>query len=345
MSCAFAGGGFGANSLKGTKKKKTKKRGLESLTMPSKKPEEKEKEPQLDKWGLPAPTTEDIFPLMPPGTDLRPATKDDYSLSEMKEFLKNHIAMQLDHFFDENGVEKRQSSSQAPPMKLVLLHESPPVFVIENFFTPEQCLQVDEVAMPTDNKKENSSPQHAVQVNSATFSPLAQSKRTSTSWFCHYAQVPVLLTKASHVLSIPLEHMEEPQIVRYKTGQEFSWHCDEVPSPQLSNGGQRLATLLVYLNTVETGGGTEFRDLRDAAGNPLSVQPRQGSALLFFPAYRDGKPDERTLHKGEIAETEKRIVQMWIHERNYRAVLPPGNSQQDAIEAVEQTSRALGYSE
>jgi hypothetical protein len=36
---------------------------------------------------------------------------------------------------------------------------------------------------------------------------------------------------------------------------------------------------------------------------------------------------------------------MWIHERNYRAFLPPGNSQQDTIEAVEQTSRALGYSE
>jgi prolyl 4-hydroxylase len=64
------------------------------------------------------------------------------------------------------------------------------------------------------------------------------------------AQVPVLLAKPGHVLSIPSEHMEEPQIGCYETGVVFSCHYDEVPRPQLSNGGQRLATLLVYLSTV-----------------------------------------------------------------------------------------------
>ena len=139
--------------------------------------------------------------------------------------------------------------------------------------------------------------------------------------------------------------MEEPQIVRYKTGQEFSFHYDEVPPPQLDNGGQRLATLLVYLNSVSVGGGTIFRDLKGMDGNPLCMQPRQGSALLFFPAFADGRPDDRTLHKGEVAQDEKRIIQMWIHESAYQPVVPVGNSQEAAASVVEQVSRDLGYIE
>ena len=184
-----------------------------------------------------------------------------------------------------------------------------------------------------------------VQVQSATFSALAQSKRTSTSWFCYYSQVPVLLAKAQKVLGIPtLEQMEEPQIVRYKTGQEFSWHYDEVPSNQLKNGGQRLATLLVYLNDVGTGGGTVFRDLCDGkTGEMLTMKPKRGSALLFFPAFKDGSPDDRTLHKGEIAGDEKWIIQMWTHERSYVAQIPEGNFQRSAKDAVDEVCKSLGY--
>ena len=92
--------------------------------------------------------------------------------------------------------------------------------------------------------------------------------------------------------------MEEPQIVRYRKGQEFSFHYDEVPSRALENGGQRVATLLVYLSDInpKCGGGTEFRDLKTVDSQSLVMQPKQGSALLFFPAYKDGRPDDRTLH-------------------------------------------------
>jgi prolyl 4-hydroxylase len=228
-----------------------------------------------------------------------------------------------------------------------MLHQSPPVIAIDHFLTPDECLNVEHVAMPPSSTPKHTEGEYhneAVRVNSATFSPLAQSKRTSTSWFCYYSQVPTLLAKAHHVLGILFPQMEEPQIVRYKTGEEFSWHYDEVPTQQLGNGGQRLATLLVYLNTVERGGGTVFRDLRTPDGSLLTMQPVQGSALMFFPAYADGRPDDRTLHKGEMAADEKRIVQMWIHERPYTAAVPMGNSQEAAIEAIVRASRDLCYS-
>jgi prolyl 4-hydroxylase len=100
----------------------------------------------------------------------------------------------------------------------------------------------------------------------------------------------------------------------------------------------------VYLNTVESSGGTQFRDLTGPDGAHLTVRPRQGSALLFFPADASGAPDDRTLHRGEpLAEREEKwIVQMWIHQHPYRASVPPNNKQEDAMGSIEATARQLG---
>jgi prolyl 4-hydroxylase len=329
---AFAGGGFGSSNAKTTGRKPNKRKRAGGLPELERSPvtEKKEEEPLLDKWGFPPPTEEDLFPHMPPGTELISAPQGPTSLEEIKAALKDHMTLNLENF-DSNRVEKSSIPGNAP-MKLNLLHKSPPVLSIENYFTKEECEECKKVTM-----------KDSFQVESATFSPLATSKRTSTSWFCHYAQMPTLLAKTNFRLGIPLKQMEEPQIVRYRTGEEFSWHYDEVPPTQLDNGGQRLATLLVYLNTVRRGGGTIFRDLVDAEGNPLTVKPIQGSALLFFPAFGDGQPDDRTLHKGEVAHDEKWITQMWIHERPYSPVVPPGNTHEAALSAVLQVSKKLGY--
>ena len=366
---ALAGGGFGAQKRQSSSKSQTKpasnntkpKNGR-SAALRSFRPKENNinDQIQLDKWGLPPPTVEDIFPPMSADTELVPVeSQKEYSLAEIQQALKNHIPLpNLKLRFDENGDENMTvpndpRDKQREPMKLHLLHQCPPVLAIDHFFTLEECQETQQIAaMPivgslqtTTTKNSKKAP---LEVESKTFSALAQSKRTSTSWFCYYESVPTLLAKTRAVLGTALEQMEEPQIVRYRPGQEFSWHYDEVPSPQLSNGGQRLATLLVYLNTVPEGGGggTVFRDLRDSNGRPLTVQPVQGRALLFFPAFADGRPDDRTLHQGEQivgTNVEKRIIQMWIHERAYRAAVPPRNRQEDAFAAVDQASQRLGY--
>jgi prolyl 4-hydroxylase len=248
---AAVGGGFGAGSGlskkgdgKKAKGKKTKRGSILSEVVkvnPPAKSSSSSSEAPLDKWGLPIPTTDDIFPPMPPGTELVPVKlgEESTSLSDIMDVLKDHIELsKLSVRFDELGTERevKTASSGRPPMKLGLLHRSPPVLAIENFFTPNECEEVKRVALAVDDKG-------PVQVQSATFSALAQSKRTSTSWFCYYSQVPTLLVKAQHVLGLVMGHMEEPQIVRYKVGEEFSWHYDEVPRNQLKNGGQRIATL------------------------------------------------------------------------------------------------------
>lgn len=344
---AAGGGGFGSPKIQsGSKNKKEKKkdrtprRRSDGVDLVEKPADDTENAPLLDKWGLPPPTVEDIFPRLPANTELNPATKSNHTLTEIQRCLRDCLDLQLHKSFDEQGTEilsPLQQQLKQIPMQLNLMHESPPVLRIDHFLSPDECQQIQNLALSSNE---------CVMVESKTF-PGALSQRTSTSWFAPYSAVPTFLAKTHHRLHIPLQHMEEPQIVRYRPGQLFSWHYDEVTPQALSNGGQRLMTLLVYLNTLETSGGTVFRDLRDSQQQkPLSMQPQQGSALIFFPAFRDGRPDDRTLHQGQavVEGMEKWIVQMWIHENEYHAALPRGNLQASAVVPVQQAGRDCGYS-
>ena len=336
---AFAGGGFGSKTTSTSKKsnKKKNKRILNDISTLTKEKSSKDNEPQLDRFGLPIRTAENFFPDLPSDTEVIGMDGSQSKLDNIEESMYNHIPLNLE-LFDEMGLEKRKPSNGDKQWKLKLIHKSPPVLVIENFFTEEEC---EEYIALTSAKSEGEGP---LEVNSATFSALAQSKRTSTTWFCHFSQVPTLLAKAKRLFKdLALNQCEEPQVVRYRTGEEFSWHYDEVPGPQLSNGGQRIATLLVYLNTLKRGGGTIFRDLKDSSGKDLTMRPKRGSALLFFPALADGTPDDRTLHKGEVAVDEKMIAQMWIHERDYTPVVPEGNNHEAATDLIRLKQEELDY--
>jgi prolyl 4-hydroxylase len=103
---------------------------------------------------------------------------------------------------------------------------------------------------------------------------------------------------------------ELPQVARYTPGQHFLAHEDAFPpSAALQRGFQRRATLLVYLNDVQEGGKTRFEHL-----GPLEVAPKKGRAAVFFPAFRGGRPDARTLHTATDAAEghEKWVFQLWL---------------------------------
>lgn len=80
-----------------------------------------------------------------------------------------------------------------------------------------------------------------------------------------------------------------------------------------ANGGQRVVTVLVYLNDVPQGGATQFPALN------FQVQPRRGTALVFFPATVDGLLDRNALHAAlpAVEPYSKYVSQVWIRQSNY----------------------------
>jgi len=140
-------------------------------------------------------------------------------------------------------------------------------------------------------------------------------RRTSSDVRCDYDEVYDLQTRFADVLGMPLSHLEPLKVSRYEPGQRFGFHhdciaegvvdgCDYCPTPQCN----RVATLLVYLRDAAEGGATHFPNLEP----PLSIQPRRGLGLIFFPASaRNGERDARIGHEGQPAVDEKWVAQQW----------------------------------
>lgn len=124
--------------------------------------------------------------------------------------------------------------------------------------------------------------------------------RISTTWYVRYgcdAVAPPLSGLSNLLPKINVEQVEEVQLVRYAgSGQGFGWHEDALEKDVATskNGGQRIATLLVYLNECD-GGRTLFRDLVGDENARLGVEPKQGRALLFFHLLRAARRWETPL--------------------------------------------------
>jgi prolyl 4-hydroxylase len=116
---------------------------------------------------------------------------------------------------------------------------------------------------------------------------------------------------------IPADCHEPPQIARYQAGQFYLAHFDAFDVTTASGnecvatGGQRIGTVLVYLNSVPQGGATYFPRLE------LRSQPVQGTALIFFPCSLEADLDPLTLHAAETAQDEKWVCQIWIRQKPY----------------------------
>jgi hypothetical protein len=163
---------------------------------------------KLDKWGLPPPTIEDIFPIVSKeSTDITPINGTTvYSTNDIQTYLQDFYPNQMNwkyvslHSKDENGdpqslKDSSMSAVNNTAMKLQLLHVAPPVIQIDHFLTERECYDVQRIV--TDCTNDN-----VVCVASKTISSHALSKRTSTSWFCSYTCIPTVLAKLRHVLGI-----------------------------------------------------------------------------------------------------------------------------------------------
>ncbi len=143
--------------------------------------------------------------------------------------------------------------------------------------------------------------------------------RTSEGMFFLPGEFPVCArfeARIAALLGWPLENGEGLQILRYGPGAEYKPHYDyfdpaEPGTPTiLKRGGQRVASLVCYLNTPEQGGATVFPE----AG--LDVAPIRGNAVFF--SYDRASPSTRTLHGGApVGAGEKWVATKWMRERRF----------------------------
>jgi len=129
--------------------------------------------------------------------------------------------------------------------------------------------------------------------------------------------VMLLRERIAASVGLPTTSLEVTSILRYKVGEEFTPHFDFFDSDtvgysrEVAERGQRIATVLVYLNEDFEGGETEFPKIN------LSHRGRKGDALLFWNVDASGRPDPATFHAGRPpTRGEKWVVSQWLRDRS-----------------------------
>jgi len=124
--------------------------------------------------------------------------------------------------------------------------------------------------------------------------------------------------RIADLVQFPEENGEPIQILHYEPGGEYKPHFDYFDPKQpgnaqvLKQGGQRIATLVMYLSDVEAGGSTVFPEVG------IDVLPRRGNAVYFAYCTENGTLDPRSLHGGSpVGAGEKWIATKWIRQGRY----------------------------
>jgi prolyl 4-hydroxylase len=191
------------------------------------------------------------------------------------------------------------------------LHE-PVICVFGNLLGDAECEALIDAARPRLLRSRT--------IDTQTGNEALNRHRTSHGMFFSRAENPIVQrieARAARLLRWPSRHFEGLQILRYGQGGEYRPHYDYFDPQEpgtaslLSRGGQRVATLVMYLHEPAGGGATVFPQVG------LRVVPRRGSAVFF--SYADAHPASLTLHGGEpVTDGEKWIATLWLRERPFR---------------------------
>jgi len=189
---------------------------------------------------------------------------------------------------------------------VVVAIQHPRIVVFRDLLSDAECEALIKQASPRLSRSET--------VVNRTGASEVNAARTSQGMFFARGEgelVTVIEARIGALLNWPVERGEGLQVLRYGVGAEYRPHFDYFDPAQpgsqaiLKRGGQRVGTVLMYLNTPAAGGATTFPD----AG--IEVQALRGSAVFF--SYGQPSARTRTLHGGApVLSGEKWVATKWL---------------------------------
>lgn len=197
-------------------------------------------------------------------------------------------------------------------VNVLLTMAQPRIVVFSNLLSAEECDALIAAAAPRMAR--------SLTVATKTGGEEVNDDRTSDGMFFQRGESPLIQCieeRIARLLQWPIENGEGLQVLHYRPGAEYKPHYDyfdpaEPGTPTIiQRGGQRVGTLVMYLNTPEKGGGTTFPDVH------VEVAPQRGNAVFF--SYERPHPSTRTLHGGApVIAGEKWIATKWLREREFK---------------------------
>jgi prolyl 4-hydroxylase len=207
------------------------------------------------------------------------------------------------------GVDAAESAHE---VEVLVSMRSPRVVVFGGLLSEAECDALVALAKPRLQRSET--------VDTDTGGSEVNAARTSDGMFFERGETALIdriEKRIAALLRWPVENGEGLQILHYRAGAEYRPHHDYFDPAQpgtatiLQRGGQRVATVVMYLSTPERGGATVFPDVG------LDVAPVKGNAVFF--SYDRPHAVTRTLHGGApVISGEKWVATKWLREREFR---------------------------
>ncbi|WP_077034454.1 2OG-Fe(II) oxygenase [Pelomonas sp. KK5] len=193
-------------------------------------------------------------------------------------------------------------------VRILMTLKHPRVVVLGGLLSDEECDQLVALSRTRLARSET--------VATGTDGSEVNAARTSDGMFFERGETALIQrieARLSALLNWPVDHGEGLQVLRYRPGAEYLPHYDYFEPNHVSTqailkrGGQRVASLVMYLNTPTAGGGTTFPDIR------LEVGPIKGNAVFF--SYDRPHPMTLSLHGGApVIEGEKWVATKWMRQ-------------------------------
>ncbi|CAN6453540.1 unnamed protein product [Victoria cruziana] len=228
---------------------------------------------------------------------------------------------------DMVNLQRWNHGVDGPKQWMEILSWEPRAFLYHNFLSRSECEYLINLAQPHMKK--------STVVDSQTGRSMDSRVRTSSGTFLKRGQdkfIKDIENRIAEVSFVPIEHGEGIQVLHYAVGQKYEAHHDYFhDNVHILNGGQRMATMLMYLSDVEKGGETVFPkaqvnsssvpwwdELSDCAKAGISVRPRMGDALLFWSMHPDASLDSSSLHGGcPVIQGDKWSATKWMRVKPY----------------------------
>eukprot|EP00193_Tetraselmis_chui_P006702 CAMPEP_0177754512 /NCGR_PEP_ID=MMETSP0491_2-20121128/2050_1 /TAXON_ID=63592 /ORGANISM="Tetraselmis chuii, Strain PLY429" /LENGTH=352 /DNA_ID=CAMNT_0019269903 /DNA_START=203 /DNA_END=1261 /DNA_ORIENTATION=- len=217
-----------------------------------------------------------------------------------------------------------KSVSAGPNAGMQVLSWEHRVFYFPDFITSEEADHIKSLAEPQLMRSSV--------VESETGRSKVDNIRTSSGMFLRRGQDDIISAVEQRIAEwtlLPVEHGEGLQVLRYNNGQKYDAHWDYFFHDEgKANGGNRIATVLMYLEDVEEGGETTFPNIpapggvnegySDCAKTVLAAKPKKGGAVMFWSTKPTGELNKESLHEAcPVIKGTKWSAAKWIHMAPY----------------------------
>ncbi|MDG2060574.1 MAG: 2OG-Fe(II) oxygenase [SAR86 cluster bacterium] len=198
--------------------------------------------------------------------------------------------------------------------EMEVIHHNPLIYTLLGVLSDIECEHLKEISWNFMQRSTVSSIDSSEEKSGSI-----DKRRTSKNCWVKHSHSGITLSlakKISKLVQMPLENAEAFQVLHYDVEEEYQPHMDtfeqdtDLGRAFLGNSGQRIITVLGYLNDVEKGGETSFPNIDKI------VKPKKGKVVVFQNCHAGStSPNKGALHGAcPVVMGEKWAFNLWYRE-------------------------------